>query len=147
VVVDPDDRMLLVRFAFPDLEVWAAPGGGVEPGEDPAETLRRELLEETGLRDPAIGPEVWRRTHLFPFEDGSHDGQTERFFLVPAPRFEPRPELTWERLRSEYMVDVRWWTLEEIRDHPGGFAPRRLAHHLERLLREGPPDSPIDVGI
>lgn len=27
---------------------WGLPGGGIEPGEDPAETVRREVWEETG---------------------------------------------------------------------------------------------------
>src|SRR5262245_4011159 len=43
VVLDPDDRTLLVRFVFPDHEVWATPGGGVERGEPDEPALRREL--------------------------------------------------------------------------------------------------------
>ena len=34
VVLDPADRVLLVRFEFPTATVWATPGGGQEPGED-----------------------------------------------------------------------------------------------------------------
>ena len=31
VVLDPDDRVLLVRFVFPNTgERWALPGGGLE---------------------------------------------------------------------------------------------------------------------
>ncbi len=150
LVLDPDDRILLVAFDFPDRpgSIWAAPGGGLEPDEDPADALRRELHEEVGLVDPDIGPVVWTRTHLFPFPDGSHDGQQERFFLVRTSPFEPRPALGWERLRREYVADVRWWTPHELAGAATGtFAPRRLPSALATLLRDGPPATPTDVGV
>lgn len=52
---DERGRVLLVRAA-PHLTVagmWFLPGGGVEHGETPAESLRREVHEETGL---LVGP-------------------------------------------------------------------------------------------
>ena len=52
LVLDPDERIALVRFDFPDRTVWAAPGGGVEEGEDDAATLSRELREELGSSSP-----------------------------------------------------------------------------------------------
>jgi ADP-ribose pyrophosphatase YjhB (NUDIX family) len=46
VVLDDQDRVLLVRFEFtPPLHdvrgLWATPGGGVEDGEDDREALTR----------------------------------------------------------------------------------------------------------
>lgn len=35
---------------------WDFPKGHIEPGEDPATTARRELEEETGIRDPRFLP-------------------------------------------------------------------------------------------
>ncbi|HKE97884.1 MAG TPA: NUDIX domain-containing protein [Actinomycetes bacterium] len=53
VVLDPLGRVLLLRRAdHPD--AWQLPQGGVEPGETPAAAARRELLEETGLRDADV---------------------------------------------------------------------------------------------
>lgn len=48
---DARGRLLLVRRGHPpDAGRWSLPGGRVEPGEDDAAALRRELAEETGLR-------------------------------------------------------------------------------------------------
>ncbi|MGW7099200.1 NUDIX hydrolase [Streptomyces sp. NPDC054838] len=35
-------------------EYWTLPGGGVEPGEEPQEAVRREVAEETGLVASAV---------------------------------------------------------------------------------------------
>src|SRR5262249_49009529 len=52
IAVD-DGRLLVVRLAdsSPIFEpgLWHLPGGGIDPGEQPAESLAREFAEETGL--------------------------------------------------------------------------------------------------
>ena len=47
IVFDPERRMLLVQQAEDGL--WVAPGGGIDPGETPADAVVREMYEETGL--------------------------------------------------------------------------------------------------
>ena len=55
VVHDDDGRLLLVRRRHePGSGRWSIPGGRVEPGEDDATAVRREVLEETGL-DVTVG--------------------------------------------------------------------------------------------
>ncbi|MBN1487854.1 MAG: 8-oxo-dGTP diphosphatase [Anaerolineae bacterium] len=50
VYVRQGDKVLLMhRNKEPNLGLWIAPGGKVEPGESPYETGCREMLEETGL--------------------------------------------------------------------------------------------------
>ncbi len=147
VVLDPDDRILLVRFEFPDAGTrWALPGGGIEPGETHVGALHRELAEEVGLFDAEIGPHIWNRVHVIPFIDGKWDGQRERIHLVRAPAFEPRPHLSWDALHAEYVFELRWWRLDELADGLP-FVPGSLGRHVDALLRDGPPNRPVDVGI
>jgi len=50
VAIDVDDNVLLVKqFRKPvEKELLEIPAGGIDPGEDPATTVRREMQEETG---------------------------------------------------------------------------------------------------
>ncbi len=113
------------------MSVWGTPGGGIEPDEDVDAALRRELSEELGLDDFVIGPQVWERVHIIPFLDGLWDGQHDRFYLVNVEPFEPAPRLTVEQLRAENLMDIRWWTQDELAafvpTETELFAPRRLA--------------------
>ncbi len=66
VALTADDQVVLIRqwrfgIREPTLEI---PGGLVEPGEDPVQAARRELLEETGFACEGI--ELIGRTHPNP---------------------------------------------------------------------------------
>jgi 8-oxo-dGTP pyrophosphatase MutT (NUDIX family) len=56
LVLDPDDRLLLVHCVDPLLpalgEWWEVPGGGVDQGEDTVAAALREVAEETGVLVP-----------------------------------------------------------------------------------------------
>jgi 8-oxo-dGTP pyrophosphatase MutT (NUDIX family) len=147
IVLDPAQRILLVHFRFPAESFWATPGGGIDEGETPEQAVARELDEEAGLVDFELGPWVWTRTHIVPFESGLWDGQVERYMLVRTNAFEPVPRFTADELAVEYVTAIRWWTLAELEASDELFAPRRLPELVAALLRDGPPGEPFDVGV
>jgi 8-oxo-dGTP diphosphatase len=147
LILDPNDRVMLVRFEFPTATVWAMPGGGIEPGETDHDALRREMAEELGLVDVEIGPHIWTRLHIVPFVDGSYDGQRDRIYLVRTDAFEPAPHLTWEQLNAERVHELRWWHRDQLATDTVLFAPRRLPELITDLLSGGAPTEPLDTGV
>lgn len=99
-------RLALIRkHSFPP-NVWRPPGGGVKPGEDFVEAIRREALEETGavieldrylIVSEAIFTRDERRlewtTHVF-------SAQTETEQLAARD--------------TDEIAAVRWGTLDEL---------------------------------
>jgi len=60
VAVDASGQVLLVRQPRPAVgaAVLELPAGLIDPGEEPIETARRELVEETGFRARVVEPLV-----------------------------------------------------------------------------------------
>ena len=145
LLVTPEREILLMQVELaPDRRVWITPGGGLHDGETPSQAAARETFEETGRSIEAVVP-VWTRTHTFELEQ-QWIRQCETYFLVPTPRFEPRPRAL-EGLEQRFFRGFRWWRVDEIHSSGEQFAPTRLGHRLSELLACGPSESPIDVGV
>jgi ADP-ribose pyrophosphatase YjhB (NUDIX family) len=100
------DRLALIRKPMFPPDVWRPPGGGVKPGEDFVEAVRREAFEETGLsvelerylvearaRFVYVPPELDWRTHVL-------------LATTEDEELEPRD--------TEEIAEARWGTLEEL---------------------------------
>lgn len=134
LLVDAQDRVLLLHGSDPSTPErgawWITPGGGLEPGELPAEAAARELHEETGLRvgADALGDPVHERVAEFTFLGGDYR-QHEHYFLLRVQAHEsftdaPDPGITGHR----------WWPLTELRTTAEAVYPLELADLLDRLV-------------
>ena len=144
ILLDETDRILLVRFEYAGRRWWATPGGGLEDRETHEQAARREVREETGHELERLGPWVWAREHVFPFE-GRLYHQVERYFPARVETFDPRSrELGAEEVKA--FAGLGWWTLAELEGSKERFAPADLPALVRALLEDGPPEQPIEVG-
>ncbi|MHA7191774.1 NUDIX hydrolase [Arthrobacter sp. MDT2-16] len=105
VVFDDDGRVLLGRRA--DNGRWAIITGMVEPGEQPAVALRREIEEETGV---AVEVEYLLATGV----DGPitfPNGDVCTFLTLD---FRCRWVSGTARVNDDESLDVRWFPLDDL---------------------------------
>jgi 8-oxo-dGTP diphosphatase len=112
IVIDEGGRVLLFRHVVGhDKEFWATPGGGLEPGETAEQAARREAAEELGAREVELA-QLWTGHSELLFAR-QRISQTETFFQVLGHPAILGPEVA-ETHRREGIVEVRWWSVEEI---------------------------------
>ncbi|WBC14518.1 NUDIX hydrolase [Micromonospora sp. WMMA1998] len=137
LLVDASDRVLLFQGsdpARPDHRYWFTPGGGLDPGETPAEGAARELAEETGLRlAPAeLGAPVWADIVEFPF-DGVWYRQEQEFFLARVSGWEV-DTAGFDAVERASVHGHRWWTVGELTATADRYYPPDLPDRLGRVL-------------
>jgi 8-oxo-dGTP diphosphatase len=122
VCLDAQGRLLLAR-ASSSITLqgrWFLPGGGVDHGEDPTESLAREMEEEAGLT-VTVGPLLHVLSDVRTIPDGTNLHTVRIIYRVAS----------WSgTLRAEVggTTDaVGWFTPEEVRDMP-------LAHYVQIVV-------------
>ena len=122
-LVDPDGRVLLAQRpdGKPMAGLWEFPGGKVESGERPEETLIRELEEELGI--------VVKEACLAPLTFASH---TYPEFHLIMPLYVCR---RWDgTVTAKEGQKLAWVRPNRLREYPMPPADVPLVAHLTTLL-------------
>ncbi len=149
ILIDAAERILLIqrRAKNPDVAfVWLTPGGGLEPGETPEQAAIRELGEEVGLRDAVLSPCVWLRTHFLSWQGDLYE-MRERYYVSRIQGHDVGSHINEDEIEREWVLDHRWWSLDEIEASTEIFVPHDLARLLSPILRGEYPEEPFEVGI
>lgn len=106
VLENPEGEVLLIhsnRYVTQS-ESWEIPCGKMDPGETPAQTVRRETLEETGMQVEAL--QYWNS--FYP-SGGMSDEQIHLFYA----RSSGKPTADFDHREVK---EIRWCSREEIRN-------------------------------
>lgn len=137
LLLDGDDRMLLLHHQMGQRIFWLPPGGGIEGDETPAQAAVREVAEETGIILDEISHCIWTR----------HSTQFEYFFVARVASGTPVvTDLNSDAHELATLRGHRWWhsaAIEAARDEV--FVPRRLGQLLPPILRGELPPEPVHV--
>ncbi len=107
-ILEHQERFLILRRVDSNLELhgkWEFPGGGVELGEFPFETMKREIQEETGL---SVQEATLLGVHTHVWESAE---QPVQVFLVV---YRAQVDLKEIRLSPEENDAYQWVTLDEF---------------------------------
>jgi len=88
---------------------WGLPGGSCDPGEEPAETVVREVFEETGLRVMPIS-----LIGVYGGQDGFHEYPNGDQAMFLSFSFVCRPIGGELRLDGDESLELRYFALDNL---------------------------------
>ena len=111
-------------------EYYALPGGGQLEGELLTETIRRELLEETGY---TVSP--MRMSGIYERISGGRDeAMGHKIYFIFLCRLEDTPRRTPTE-KDRFQLDIEWIDLKSIRT--SNLFPRAIRDNIFSLIGHG----------
>lgn len=143
LLLSPQKRLLLIKYRNVGKDgvsrpCWTTAGGGGDDGETALQAAAREIVEETGIASAVLGPIVWY------CEDSRRSGawqvrHKENFVVAFSPT-EALQRHGWTEHERDEILEMAWWTAEDIAASSETIYPPNLGAALKPILDGVYPD-------
>jgi len=107
VLIDEENRILVIQEKHHTRRHYKLPGGALDPGEHIADAVVREVLEETGIRSEFISLNCFRHWH------GYRYGKSDIYFVCRL-----KPLSSQITIDPSEISEALWMPLDEYLNHP-----------------------------
>lgn len=156
LIINSKQQLLLMRVVDPNTygrdgksypAFWCTIGGTMETDETIAQTIARELHEETGLNinDVKVGPIVWRGEHIM-FIRGEETAIDETFVIIHTEATQFSTDNFTEE-EKKVITKLQWLSYEEILHSQEPIFPTILKSHLPEILAGNYPSQVVTVDL
>ena len=118
IVLNNDNKVFVGKRKDNPADNWQMPQGGLDKGENYLSAMRRELLEETSIKNVKILEEI---DEFFEYElptnligiiwKGKFRGQKQKWFIVKFTGEEKEIDL---RTKNQEFIDWKWISPDEL---------------------------------
>lgn len=117
IVLNGKNEIFLFQYIFDYFKdgniVWITPGGGIEPGENYEDALKREINEEMGILLKEVPQSSYYRKATYTLKNGENVIAHELFYVIHIENMDLNFR-GWTESEKLRMKKGKWWSREEI---------------------------------
>jgi|GEM_PF-2374375 len=131
LLLNQNNQMLLLKVKNKGESYWLLPGGKIEEGELALQTAKRELYEETGIKQAEfVTPHSWYYEAVIQVDRLGLLLFKEHIFLAYTQETNSKRML----FDDESIEEMRWWDVQEFIKKQESFPYKGLLASLERIV-------------
>lgn len=136
MIVNEQDELLLFQYKdeYKPTPFWATVGGELKGDETYLDAAKRELYEETGLKNE-IGELIFEREDVFAVARSVPAIWKEKYYLVKCSSNSNIYATEWTEEEKSTIQKWKWWSLETMKREPvGTFLPACIPDLLVKIM-------------